>query len=60
MAKYGCKDCEKYKKSGHNYCRMCGYYLTKGYAPHVRIAETYYTDEKFCGYCGKPRGECRC
>jgi len=26
----GCKDCEKYEKAGHNYCRMCGENFKKG------------------------------
>ncbi len=56
-----CKDCDKYKKNGHNYCRMCGTELNPGYAKYVRIAEGYYTNEKFCGYCGKDRHKaCKC
>lgn len=55
-----CKDCDKYKKAGHNYCRMCGYHLTKGYVQYVRLALAYYTNEKFCGYCGKLRNDCKC
>ena len=58
--KYGCKDCEKYKREGHNYCRMCGFHLTKGYVQYVRMATAYYVNEKFCGYCGGPRRECSC
>jgi RNA polymerase subunit RPABC4/transcription elongation factor Spt4 len=59
-AKQECQECQKYKEQGHNYCRMCGFYLTKGYFPFVPVAEIYRTDEKFCGYCGKPRNECKC
>ena len=47
--KYGCGDCEEYKKSGHNYCRICGFHLTKGYVQYVRLALAYFTHEKFCG-----------
>lgn len=47
--KGNCKDCDKYAKAGHNYCRMCGYHLTKGYVQNVRIAIGYYSNEKFCG-----------
>lgn len=46
------EDCPDYKKRGHNYCRMCGFHLTKGYVQHVRIALIYNTNEKYCGYCG--------
>ncbi len=55
-----CDSCESYKKEGHNYCRMCGFHLTKGYVQSVRLAVGYYTNEKFCGYCGGPKHECSC
>ena len=55
-----CGDCEKYGQQGHNYCRMCGNQLTKGYVPNVRVAVAYYTNEKFCGYCGGRKNECSC
>ena len=55
-----CNECDKYQKAGHNYCRMCGYHLTKGYVQYVRLALAYYTNEKFCGYCGKLRSNCNC
>ena len=56
-----CKDCERYRKEGHNYCRMCGTELNPGFVKHVRIAVAYYTNEKFCGYCGKERNKgCKC
>lgn len=55
-----CNKCDEYKKVGHNYCRMCGYHLTKGYVQYVRLALAYYTNEKFCGYCGKLRNDCKC
>ncbi len=56
----GCKDCEKYEKAGHNYCRMCGDNFKKGKVKNVRLATAYYTNEKFCGYCGETRQECSC
>jgi hypothetical protein len=58
--KQGCKHCEKYKRAGHNYCRMCGFHLTTGYVQNVRLASAYFTDEKFCGYCGGPKHQCSC
>lgn len=60
MASKGCKDCERYKKSGHNYCRMCGYHLTRGYVQNVRVAVAYNTSERFCGHCGTAKhvGNC--
>jgi len=53
----GCSKCEENKK-GHNFCRMCGEHLTAGYAQNTRIAVTYFTNEKFCGYCGASREVC--
>src|SRR5438874_826028 len=41
---------DNYEKKGHNYCRMCGLHLRKGYVPYVRLALAYNTNEKFCGY----------
>ena len=55
-----CKDCDKYKNAGHNYCRMCGSHLTNGFVQNVRIAVGYNTSEKYCGYCGKLRNNCKC
>jgi hypothetical protein len=55
-----CSHCEDYKKQGHNYCRMCGFHLTKGYVQYVRLGVAYNTSEKFCGYCGGPKHECSC
>lgn len=55
-----CNLCEEYRKQGHNYCRMCGFHLTKGYVQFVRLALAYYTHEKYCGYCGKTRVDCQC
>ena len=55
-----CPKCESYKKQGHNYCRMCGYHLTKEYVQHVRKALSYLVKEKYCGYCGGPKNNCKC
>jgi hypothetical protein len=55
-----CKECENYEKQHHNYCRMCGYHLRKGYVPFARMAVTYTTSEKFCGHCGDEREKCAC
>ena len=60
MANTKCTDCDKYKNEGHNYCRMCGFHLTKGFVQYVRIAVAYFTNEKYCGYCGKLRKNCKC
>ena len=58
--RYGCSDCERQKQKGHNYCRVCGFHLTKGYVQHVRVALAHYTNEKFCGYCGGEKHACSC
>jgi hypothetical protein len=58
--RHQCSHCEDYKKQGHNYCRMCGFHLTKGYVQYVRLAVVYNISEKFCGYCGGPKHECSC
>lgn len=55
-----CPACDDYEKQGHNYCRMCGLHLRKGYVPYVRLALAYNTNEKFCGYCGGPKHKCKC
>lgn len=55
-----CKDCDAYKQKGHNYCRMCGFHVRKGYARHARIALAYYIHEKYCGYCGGEKHNCSC
>jgi hypothetical protein len=55
-----CSECDQNKKIGHNYCRHCGYHLTKGYVQYVRLAHAYSTNDKFCGYCGNTRKECKC
>ena len=55
-----CSECGKYREQGHNYCRMCGFHLTKGFVQYVRNAIVYNVNEKYCGYCGKPRKECKC
>jgi hypothetical protein len=55
-----CKDCDKYKERGHNYCRMCGFYFKQGYVENVAIADAYHVNEKFCGYCGGPPNKCKC
>ena len=60
IQKVKCGECDKYAKEGHNYCRVCGYHLTKKYVQNVRLAVTYYSHEKFCGYCGGPRNNCKC
>ena len=55
-----CDRCEEYKDQSHNYCRMCGFHLTKGYVQYVRLAVAYFTNEKFCGHCGGAKNECSC
>ena len=55
-----CRDCEDYKRQGHNYCRMCGFHLTRGYVQYVKLAAIFNTNEKFCGYCGGPKHQCSC
>lgn len=55
-----CSDCDGYESEGHNYCRMCGFHVGKGYVPYVRIATVYNTREKFCGYCGSEKHNCKC
>lgn len=35
MTNQRCNECDKYEKQGHNYCRMCGFHVRKGYVPHM-------------------------
>ncbi len=60
MVQGKCSKCDDYKKKGHNYCRMCGFHLTKGQVQHVRLALAYHVNEKFCGYCGDSKDKCTC
>ena len=55
-----CEDCEEYREEGHNYCRICGFHLTKGFVQNVRLAIAYNTAEKYCGYCGGLKRVCPC
>ena len=55
-----CDECETNRQNGHNYCRKCGYHLTKGFVQNVRVATVYYAHEKYCGYCGKKQDDCKC
>jgi len=55
-----CGSCGDYETKGHNYCRMCGFHLTKGYVRNVKVAEAYNTSERYCGYCGGPKYKCAC
>ena len=55
-----CPKCLDYKRKGHNYCRMCGYHLTKGHVQNIRQATIYNVKEKYCGYCGGPKYRCSC
>ncbi len=59
MKKGRCPSCDEYERKQHNYCRKCGTELKPGYAKYAPIAEAYFTDEKFCGYCGKLREVCK-
>ncbi len=61
MTQRKCSNCDNYKKQGHNYCRMCGYHLTKGFVQQVKKGVVYNTNEKFCGYCGgEKKDDCSC
>jgi hypothetical protein len=55
-----CRDCDKYEKQGHNYCRMCGYYFREGKVEYVGKATIYNTNENYCGNCGKLIKNCEC
>lgn len=55
-----CKECNKYAKASHNYCKMCGFHLTMGFVQYVKIAVAYNTNEKYCGNCGKTKNICKC
>jgi len=60
MSRLGCKKCAKYKRSGHNYCKMCGFEFRPNTVKNVRVATANFVDEKFCGYCGCKLQECEC
>ncbi|GAB1378659.1 hypothetical protein MASR1M49_15050 [Pararhodobacter aggregans] len=55
-----CKHCDEQQARGHNFCRVCGFHVRKGYVRHAKMALAYYTHEKFCGYCGQPRHSGSC
>jgi hypothetical protein len=55
-----CQDCEKYETKGYNYCRMCGFHLTRGRVQRVARRDAINIREHFCGNCGKPKGTCNC
>jgi hypothetical protein len=58
MTKGRCASCDRCEGVGHNYCRKCGLAFKPGHVENVPVAETYYADDIFCGYCGKPRDVC--
>jgi hypothetical protein len=60
MARYKCRACERHEKDGHNFCRICGFHLTKGYVQYPRNPVVCSPDEKYCGYCGEERDQCNC
>jgi len=60
MGKFNCNECEGYAKDGHNYCRVCGYHLTRGYSQNGPVAYAPMGHERFCGHCGGPKGNCKC
>ncbi len=60
MEKEQCKECQKQKKTGHNYCRVCGFHFTKGNMQYGRINVEFTQDEYFCGYCGRLKNKCKC
>ena len=57
---YNCDACEENKNIGHNYCRTCGYHITKGQTQNRKQLITYFTNEKYCGFCGGQKYKCKC
>jgi len=55
-----CDKCERYKRKGHNYCKMCGEDLLPGRVKRVKLAIVDHVNEKFCGYCGGKLPKCGC
>jgi len=55
-----CNECNSYKEQGHNYCRVCGFHLTKGSVQNARHPIAYGANERFCGYCGGEKRKCQC
>lgn len=51
-----CPMCDKYRIRQENYCRMCGKKLADAYA---RNREIYSKNERYCGYCGAKKGNCK-
>lgn len=60
MGKLGCKKCENYKRSGHNYCKKCGFEFRPNTAKNAKLAVADNVREDFCGYCGGKIDHCEC
>jgi ribosomal protein L37E len=58
--KQRCWQCDSYEQMGHNYCRMCGFHFLKGQGQHVKVAQAYHVNDKYCGNCGAPKKRCEC
>ena len=46
MRKGRCASCDKYQRTGHNYCRKCGLKFKPGFVNYVPIVQAYFLDEK--------------
>ena len=55
-----CPECARYESEEYNYCRVCGFHLTKGLVQTAPTSVIYSTHERFCGYCGGLRDTCEC
>ena len=53
-----CVACENSRVQGHNYCRHCGYHLTAWQNQQLKKRMVWSVGHRFCGYCGKRKGEC--
>ena len=55
-----CPSCDRNENAGHNYCRKCGLEFKPGFVKNARVAEVYFSDDEYCGFCGGPRYNCEC
>jgi hypothetical protein len=53
-----CRFCEEYARSGHNYCRMCGWRVASEQESRPEVNMALKPAEKYCGHCGRQLPQC--
>ena len=59
MPDNNCRECERHRKRGHNYCRACGYKLHPS-TTYASIPDAKSAGDEFCGFCGGAWNSCKC